>query len=181
MKDIKTPLNELILTRPDPDALFALSWFEAPYGKETLILMGNPEHRINTPNLKEETDRVYEFLKLEKENKQLTWMIRYDDKTIGAVWLELDDTEHLKSPAFHIMIGDKNYRGKGFGRVIMQEMIDYTKNVLKAETLYSRHLVSNKGIAHLNESFGFIKDGKPYKDTDELEFQNIKLKFSFHI
>jgi RimJ/RimL family protein N-acetyltransferase len=179
MKDIETPINGLVLTRPDPDrdAPFALSWFEASYGRETLTLMGNPEHKIPSPTLNEEIGRIHEFLKLEKEDKQLTWMICYDNKTIGAVWLELKDTEHVKSPAFHIMIGNKYHRGRGFGRVIMQEMIDYTKDVLKAKNLYSRYLISNKGIAYLNESFGFIKDGESYKDTDGLEFQNIKLKF----
>lgn len=179
MKDIQTPVNGLVLTRPgiDRDALSALSWFESSHGKETLLLMGNPEHKITAPNLKEEEDRIQEFLKLEKENKQLTWMIRYSNKTIGAVWLELENTEHVKSPAFHIMIGDKSYRDKGFGRVIMQEMVTYAKHVLKAKNLYSRHLVGNKKIAHLSESLGFVKDGKPYADIDGLEFQNIRLEF----
>ena len=165
--------------RPDPnrDASFALSWFESPHGKETLILMGNPAHKITTPTLKEETDRIHEFLKLEKEGKQLTWMIRYDDKTIGAVWLELQDTDNVKSPAFHIMIGDKSYRGKGFGSVIGQAMINYAKDTLNSKVLYSRHLINNSGIAHLTNSLGFVNDGPQYKDSDGLEFQNIKLEF----
>jgi RimJ/RimL family protein N-acetyltransferase len=179
MNDIQTSISGLTLIRPDADrdASFALSWFEPPHGKETLILMGNPEHKITTPTLKEETDRIHEFLKLKKENRQLTWMIRYDDKTIGAVWLGLSDTEYVKSPAFHIMIGAKSYRGRGFGRAIMQEMINYAKNILKTKNLYSRHLVSNEGITRLNKSLGFVKDGETYIDTDGLEFQNIRLEF----
>lgn len=178
MKDIRTSLDGLILVNPNPhrDAPFALSWFESPHGKETLMLMGNPEHKITTPTLEEEVDRIREFLKLEKENTQLTWVIRYDNKTIGAVWLELQDTDNVKSPAFHIMIGDKDYRGKGFGKVIIQEMINYARNILKSKTLYSRHLTSNSVIAHLNNTFGFTKDGTPYKDGDGLEFQNVKLE-----
>jgi RimJ/RimL family protein N-acetyltransferase len=139
--------------------------------------MGNPEHKIAIPTLKEEEERIQSFLKLEKENKQLTWMLRYDDTTIGAVWLELNDMEYVKSPAVHIMIGDRNYRGQGFGKVIMQEMINYAKNTLKAKVLYSRRLVTNERIAHLSESLGFVKDGEPYIDADGLEFQNIKLQF----
>jgi RimJ/RimL family protein N-acetyltransferase len=179
MKDIQTPLKDLTLIHPDPDrdAPFALSWFVSSHGKETLILMGNPEHKISVHTLEGEADIVREFLELEKANKQQTWMIRYDNKTIGAVWIELDDTKYVKSPALHIMIGDKEYRGKGFGGIIMREMFNYIENVLKAETLYSRHLVSNKGIAHLTESLGFTKDGAPYRDIDGLEFQNIRLEF----
>ncbi len=177
MKDIRTSIDGLVLTRPDPnrDAPFALDWFESPYGKETLLLMGNPEHKISTPSLEEEIARIHDFLKLEKDNTQLTWMVRYNDKTIGAVWLELRDTDNVKSPAVHIMIGDKEFRGKGFGKAIIREMITYAKDVLKSKVLYSRHLTNNLGIAHLfNDTFGFIKDGKPYKDSDGLEFQNVK-------
>lgn len=179
MHDIQTSIKGLVLTRPstDRDAPFALSWFESSYGRETLLLMGNAEHEITTPSLEEEASRIDDFLNLEKEGKQLTWMIRYDNKTIGAVWLELQDTDHVKSPAFHIMIGDKNYRGKGFGKVIIREMIAYAKDTLKSKALYSRHLTSNSGIAHLNNIFGFIKDGQPYKDSNGLEFQNVKLEF----
>lgn len=178
MKNIQTPISGLILAHPVPsrDAPFALSWFESPHGKETLLLMGNPGHKITTPTIKEETARIYEFLRLEKENTQLTWMIRYHDTTIGAVWLELQDTDHVTSPALHIMIGDKNYRGRGFGKIVMREMIDYARNILKAKVLHSRHLVSNEGITHLNKSLGFIKDGQSYRDADGLEFQNVTLK-----
>jgi RimJ/RimL family protein N-acetyltransferase len=178
MHNLRTSIKGLTLNRPDPDrdAQFALNWFESPNGKETLLLMGNTENKIGKPSLKEEVDRINEFLKLEEENIQLTWMIRYENITIGAVWLELQDTDHVKSPAFHIMIGDKKYRGKGFGKAITQEMINYTKDTLKSNTLYSRYLTSNSSIAHLTDAFGFIKDGEPYRDADHLEFQNVKLK-----
>lgn len=178
MHDIHTSIDGLTLARPDTnrDAPFALGWFESPDGKETLLLMGNAEHKIGTPSMEEETKTINEFLILEKKHEQLTWMIRYDNKTIGAVWLELHDTKHLKSPAFHIMIGDKTYRGKGFGKAIMQEMISYARDILKSNILYSRHLTSNSRIAHLNDTFGFTKDSKPYKDEDGLEFQNVKLQ-----
>ena len=178
MNDIRTSLDGLTLIRPNPDrdAPFALSWFESPHGKETLMLMGNPEHKITAPTLDEEMDTIHEFLKLEKEHTQLTWMIRYDNKTIGAVWLELQDTDNVKSPAFHIMVGDIDYRGRGFGKIILQEMINYAKNILRSKILYSRHLTNNSGIAHLISTFGFTNDGAPYKDSDGLEFQNVRLE-----
>lgn len=179
MHDIQTSIKGLVLARPDPtrDASFALSWFESPHGRETLLLMGNAEDEISPTSIEKEADTLTKFLELEKENKQLTWMIRYDNKTIGAAWLELESTDHVKSPAFHIMIGDKDYRGRGFGKAIMQEMIIYTRDVLKSKVLYSRHLTSNSKIARLNNKFGFVKDGKAYKDSNGLEFQNVKLGF----
>jgi RimJ/RimL family protein N-acetyltransferase len=180
MNTVQTSVHGLILAAPDVgrDAPFALSWFESPSGKETLLLMGNVEHEISIPSLKEEADRINDFLVLEKQHEQLTWMILYEDKTIGAVWLELEGTDHLNAPAVHIMIGDKDYRSRGFGKVIMQEMINYARNNLEAKVLYSRYLVSNEKIAHLTATLGFTKDGAMYKDGDGLEFQNITLTLS---
>ncbi len=177
MTSPQTPLPRLTLVRPDPDrdAPFALGWFQSDYGKDTLLRMGNPAHKITAPTLEGETRTIREFLELEKSGQQLTWAIRYDNKTIGAVWLELVATPHLRAPAFHIMIGDPSYRGKGIGKIVMREMIRYARDVLKAKTLYSRHLTSNTAITHLNQSVGFVKDGTPYTDEDGLEFQNIKL------
>ncbi len=178
MQTIKTSIAKLVLVHPDAerDAPFALKWFTSPHGKETLLLMGNAEHTIEPPSLEEQVDIIKEFLEFEKQGKQLTWMIRYDNKTIGAVWLELQDTPYVRSPAFHIMIGNKAYRGKGFGKAIVQEMITYTKNTLKSKMLYSRHLTSNEAITRLNSYFGFRDDGPPYTGSDGLEFQNVKLE-----
>ena len=179
MNDIQTSLDKLRLTRPDPerDAPFALSWFESSYGKETLLIMGNPESTIQPPTLENEKRILRDFLKLEKDNSQLTWMMRYDDKTIGAVWLNLKDTKYTRSPAFNIMIGDKAFRNMGIGKIVTQEMINYAKNVLHSEALYSRYLTNNVASAHLHAAFGFAMNGPAYNDNDGLEFQNVKLEF----
>lgn len=178
MRFIINNLNiKLVKPNIERDAPFALGWFKSDYGKQTLLLMGNAENEIKPATLNSEKKTLQKFIELEKSNEQLTWMIQADNKTIGSVWIELKDTEFVKSPAVHMMIGDPEYRGKGIGKAIMFEMIKYAKEKLKSSVIYSRHLVSNKPVTALLDSFSFIDDGKSYIDSNNLEWQNIKLIF----
>jgi len=177
MLDIKTDIPNLILVAPNPkrDAPFALKWFTSEYGKETLLLMGNAESEIEPSTLESETATLQKFMDKEQNQEQLTWMIRDQDKTIGAVWIELVDTPEVKSPAIHIMIGDKDYRGKGIGKEVMGKIIQYINNNLNLRDIYSRHLASNKSAKALLKSFGFLDNGNTYIDKNELEWQNVHL------
>lgn len=178
MRDIQTDIPDISLVTPNPerDAPFALNWFVSKFGKETLLLMGNAENEIEPSTLESETKIIGEFIELEKDNKQLTWMIRDQDKTIGATWIELADTPDVKSPAIHIMIGDKEYRGKGIGRSVINEMLQYLDTDLRANDVYSRHLASNEAAKKLLESCGFGNDGEVYSDSNDLNWQNVHLR-----
>ena len=178
MHDIQTEMPNINLSTPNPerDAPFALNWFASKFGNETLLLMGNAEHEIEPSTLNSETKIIEEFVELEKENKQLTWMIRDQDKTIGAVWVELIDTSDVKSPGIHIMIGDKEYRGMGIGQTVISEVLKYLVTDLKASDVYSRHLVDNYAAKKLLESFGFSNESKAYNDVNNLNWQNVHLR-----
>ena len=177
MKDLETSLAGLTLVCPNPerDTPYALKWFTAPYGKDTLLRMGNLESEINEPTPEHERATIEEFLTLEQQGKQLTWAMQIDNKIIGAVWIELIDTDHVKAPAAHIMIGDMEYRGQGIGTASMSAMADYTRTVLHSQYLYSRHLVTNHIISKLNTTLGFEVDGEPYQEPSGLIWQNVKL------
>ncbi len=169
--------SEITLLSPDPDrdAPSALEWFTSPHGRETLLLMGNPAHKITSPTLDKQREIIQDFLALEEQNKQLTWQISHKGQIIGAAWLELVDTEYLKSPAIHIMIGSFEHRSKGIGKAVMQALIAYAKTDLSAPVLYSRHLADNVAVTKMNESLGFVDDGEPYSDSDGLTWQNVKM------
>jgi len=177
MFHIKTDIPNLILVAPNPerDAPFAHKWFTSEYGKETQLLMGNAECEIKPSTLDSETATLQKFIDKEQKREQLTWMIRDQDKTIGAIWIELIDTPEVKSPAVHILIGDKDYRGKGIGKEVMGKIIQYINNDLKLRDIYSRHLAKNKAAKGLLESFGFLNDGNTYTDKNKLEWQNVHL------
>lgn len=178
MKNILTlfPHLELAVPNPDRDAPSAFAWFSSSMGKDTLLRMGNAENEISEPSFKAEVERLKEFIQLEGRSKQITRMVVYKGITIGAVWVELEDTQHVKAPALHIMIGDPLYRGMGIGKVVMKTMIEYIQNELHAVTIYSRHLVDNDVISKVFEHLGFEADGKPYAEKNGLIFQNVKLE-----
>lgn len=178
MRDLKTEQLGITLVTPQPerDAPFALEWFTSALGKETLLLMGNAESEIAPSTLESEREIMEEFLTLEQEGRQLTWMIRDHAATIGAVWIELMDTPEVKAPAVHIMIGNSAYRGKGIGRAVIREMISYSAKELAAKDIYSRHLASNQGAAKLLGKFGFEADGEAYLDVNGLLWQNVRLR-----
>ena len=136
--------------------------------------MGNAPGEITETSLESETATLEEFLTLETEGKQKTWMLRYGEKTIGAAWIDLVKNHGVEAPSVHLVVGDTSFRGKGIGKAAMSTMIGYLKNNSN-DTVYSRHLVSNEAVVGLTRSLGFISDGKSYVDENGLEWQNIKL------
>lgn len=170
------PDVQLVVPSVKRDPPFAYAWFSQPRGRATLLSMGNAESEIEPPTLTGEMETIQEFLSLEKEGQQITRMIIYGGKTIGAVWVELFENHGVKPPSIHILIGDPDYRGMGIGLSVMQSAIDYVKNQLLFPAVYSRHLTSNVVVIKLNESLGFVKDGVPYTDDNGLEWQGIKLE-----
>lgn len=174
MKSVR-PDVELLLPDIDRDAPFAYSWFIRPEGRTTLLSMGNAESEIKDSTLEGERKIIKEFLELEEEGKQITRAIVVDEKTIGCVWIELFENHGVKPPSLHIMIGDPDYRGKGVGRAVMQSAINYIRDTLHCEAIYTRHLEHNLPVTKLNESLGFQKDGEPHKDENGLVWQGVKL------
>lgn len=177
MTSLQTSLADLSLVDPNPTlhAPVTLRWFESEYGKETLLLMGNAEHEISAPTLKNETQILEEFVDLNKENKQLTWMLQFGHEIIGVAWIELTENHNVQPPSIHLMIGNKDYRGKGIGKATMLALIQYIKENIETTTIYSRHLKSNVVVANMNQGLGFTNEGDPYTDDNELEWQNVKL------
>ncbi len=181
MRELATTKPGLRLVAPnvDRDAPFAMTWLEGDAGKQTLLLMGNPESKISAPSPDQEHKRIEKFLTLAKENKQLTWMMRFGGKTIGAVWVDLQPTNHLPPPAIHIVVGDPSERGGGIGKAAVTAVIDYLKAKTNRTKLYSRYLTSNTGSIKLLSGFGFEHLGPAYLDEDGLEFQNVVLSLQF--
>lgn len=176
MNEIATDIAGLTLDTPNPDrdAPFAYGWFASEYGRDTLLKMGNAPHEITEPSLEDERRTIEEFIDLEKDGKQKTWVIRFDGETIGVAWIELVENHNVRPPSVHLLIGDPSFRGRGYGFAVMKSMINYLKNDGRS-IVYSRHLTANSAIKRVNDALGFKKDGAAYKDDNGLEWQNIYL------
>jgi RimJ/RimL family protein N-acetyltransferase len=174
--DLHTTITELLLSKPDPDrdASFAFTWFNSVSGRDTLLKMGNAPGEILIPTIEAETATIKEFLTLEDEGKQKTWMLRLGEITIGAAWIDLVQNHGVKAPSVHLMIGDPAYREKGIGTATMHAMIAYLHD-RGERVVYTRHLVSNEAVTSLTRSLGFLDDGNAYTDENGLIWQNIRL------
>lgn len=170
--NIETDTQLVRLIDPDVarDAQKGMEWLNSENGKETLVLMGVSEEDISETNLAAEEKRVKGFIEGED---QLNWAIEYDGQVVGAIWVDIKDTENLKSPSVHIMIGDASARGKGVGKSAALAVVEYLKAQGHKE-IYSRYMTANETSRHMLGQYGFKEDGEVYVD-DGVEFQNVVL------
>ncbi len=173
IKRIRTSLPDLFLSIPniESDPAVSVKWLDGETGRQTLRLMGNTEANNQPSTLKAERQRVREFI---TSSDQRTWSLRYQGKTVGAIWVDLKPTKYLKAPAIHIMIGDPNVRGQGIGQATIQAVIELLEQEGEYRQLHSRHLTENAGSARLLAKVGFTNDGDEYQDVDGLAFQNVR-------
>ena len=118
---------------------------------------------------------IYELVETEKQPARFAWAIQVDGKEIGAVGINLEDTDELESPAVHVAIEDANPRGSEIEIAVLKDMISYAYRNIPSEHLYSRYETSSLMGDKLLKQLGFEKDGDPYVDDDGLKWQNVVL------
>lgn len=160
------------LIEPDieRDALLGVEWLQGELGRATLSSMGVPDKDNKATDISYERERVKDFI---ERDDQLNWMIDYQGKVVGSIWVDLEQVGNLPAPAIHIMIGDPKMRGKGVGYAVTSKVIEYLQRERNAGSIYSRYLTKNSVASNLLGSLGFEKLGEPYTDDDGLEFQDV--------
>ena len=161
---------ELIEPEVERDAMLGVEWLYGELGHNTLTLMGVPDTDNKPTTLEAERERVKGFI---ERDDQLNWMIQYEGKVVGSVWVDLIEKEKLPSPSVHIMISDPNMRGKGVGFASISAVLEYLESQGN-HIIYSRHLTKNERAKALLESLGFHNLGDKYKDDDGLEWQKVE-------
>ena len=101
--------------------------------------------------------------------------MRYNDETVGVIWVDLDASEYLSAPSVHLMIGNPVARGKGAGTAAVKTIIAELEEQDDNKFLYSRYMTENVGSKRLLKACGFVNDGAGYTDKDGLSWQNVKL------
>jgi GNAT superfamily N-acetyltransferase len=173
--NLKTSSTQIKLIRPNikRDSVLGAMWLEGEFGKNTLLRMGVPVSEIKPANVKEEKSRIKSFI---ERDDQLNWMIQFNNKVVGAAWVDLKPTHDLQAPAVHIMIGEPAARRQGVGT----EAITAITKSLKSKghwAVHSRTLTTNKVAAGTLNKIGFENVGLPYIDPSGLEWQNVTLTF----
>lgn len=174
---LETSNPDIRLIEPDieRDAALGVEWLQGELGRTTLSSMGVAEKDNKPTDIECERERVKDFI---EQDDQLNWMIDYQGKVVGSIWVDLEQVGSVPAPAIHIMIGDPEMRGKGIGYTVTSKVIEYLQKERNAGNIYSRHLTKNSGASNLLGSLGFEKLGEPYTDQDGLVFQNLVRKES---
>jgi RimJ/RimL family protein N-acetyltransferase len=166
---------ELVEPEVERDSALGVRWMAGSQGRETLKLMGVAAEHNRPSTLEQERRRVIEFL---SGPDQFNWMISWQGRVVGTIWVDRRDTGHIKAPAISIMLGDPSVRGHGIGSAAVQAVIEFLHS--RGETsLRSRHLLENHASAKLMHGLGFTADGPQYTDPEDgLSWQNLVLETS---
>lgn len=82
-----------------------------------------------------------------------------EDKLIGFCWLkEVNDVD--RSTELAMLIGDENYRGKGYGTEAMQLIVDHCFNILNLHNVLVVVYSHNQKAIELYKKVGFKEFGR---------------------
>lgn len=123
---------------------------------------------LNDPN-------VYKFMATRQPTleKEKTWIesLAYKKETDIALAIETKAGKHIGSVGLHkmhkenrnaemgIMIGDKDYWEKGYGKDAMRVMLDYAFKELRLHRVELGVYAYNPRAIHVYESLGFKREG----------------------
>lgn len=112
-------------------------------------------------SLDTEIKRIEEMLKAEDK---WSWMIELDGQVIGNVAISLSDEDSsdngLKVGSLMILIGDKEYWGKGIGYHVGKIVLKWAYKVVGFDVVTARALKRNIGSVKLLEKLGMTFNGE---------------------
>ncbi|MDO9581445.1 MAG: GNAT family N-acetyltransferase [Bacteroidales bacterium] len=129
--------------------------------------LNNPKANIFIGEKNSKTTRTKQskwFDDYEKNKNKKFFTICDENKPIGFMGLSHIDKVSKKAEVF-IIIGDDNYRGKGYGKKSLKYLINYGFNMLRLEKIYLGVYEKNKSAIFSYKSVGFKVEGIFKKDT----------------
>ena len=150
------------------NARLGVQWLNAPYGVETLRLLGNVIPDDFKTTYEDEVDRL---TKITQDANILSWSISYENTILGDAEARLTEFEGLKAPNISLFIGDITMRGRGIGTSVLLLIMDEL-TIKGYSNVYARALTRNMASMAMLQKAGFIADGTTYTDSDNLVWQN---------
>jgi hypothetical protein len=99
------------------------------------------------------------FSTLEDNPRVRYWMVVVDDEDVGLV--NLFDIDRINSRCFwSFYIGNTGVRGKGVGKLVHYHILRYVFEDIGLHKLCSEVLATNQRIIHMQEMFGFYREGQ---------------------
>ena len=125
---------------------------------ENLLYYSGYEEAFDT-DLKQYQSRIYPT----KDAQCFRWYhIKTDDKYIGAIWLEKTSTDDFA--VLGIFIADKDYRNKGIGARVIEEIIKNDLPHMHTNKILLRVRAENERAIKCYNKVGFIESRRYEKD-----------------
>lgn len=121
---------------------------------------------VVTQYLSFDEERTYEdvvtealYNKFSKEKMDFTIVARDSGEPVGRIYISRVDRHSDSLDITKFYIGDHNLWGKGIGREIMNEILEYCFTFLHMERVTLDYYTGNKRASTLYESLGFKSEG----------------------
>ncbi len=105
------------------------------------------------------TSRIYDIKRLVEDDRQVLGIITLNDKTPIGLLAFIDYDKEQKKAELRKLIGDPNYRSKGYGKEATKLWIQYGLANLGLHKIYLNTLQTNVRNIRLNEELGFKVEG----------------------
>ena len=112
----------------------------------------------NDPVSIESNRKWYETYKNSNTRKEFVIYISEIAKPIGTIGLSEIDQENFKAE-LTIILGESEYRGKGFGKEALKLILDYAFKALKLNKVTLKVFLYNERAIRLYKSVGFKQEG----------------------
>ncbi len=145
-----------------------------PFKKEDAVLWQtwdiDPEIQMHMPepiNEPQDIEEQYSYItECNQDEEGYYWSIETAGATIGTISLT-EINPHHKVAELGILIGDKNYWGKGIASEVISELVTYAFQNLDIDYISATVEESNIPMQKVFEKNGFKKDG---------QFENARIK-----
>ena len=103
--------------------------------------------------------------------------IFYDDRPVGFVMLDLIEEEN-KCFLWRFMI-DREYQGKGFGKIALTQVIDFVRSLNLYTYIATSYVPAENSAGGFYKNFGFIESEEITKEFGIEDSDEIGMKYTF--
>ena len=102
--------------------------------------------------------------------------IFYDDRPVGFVMLDLIEEEN-KCFLWRFMI-DREYQGKGFGKIALTQVIDFVRSLNLYTYIATSYVPAENSAGGFYKNFGFIESEEIIKEFGLEDSDEIGMKYT---
>ena len=135
--------------------MLKLEKYDSVYLEKSWEWLADPETKMltNTPDFtKEEQLKWFEEMP-HRENYKI-WGASFNEIPIGIFGIKNINLVE-QTGEYWGFIGEKEFRGKGFGHLILEELLQFAQTDLKLKEIHLKVIKKNKVAIHLYKKMGF--------------------------